>query len=142
MFPVGQAARQTKVVSPRCSIIAAIDTCGNLYASVSQVNTNKDTFQMFLSHLAAKLDSESPEWRANTFIVVDGAPYHKCPATIALVKSLGMSCLIAGPYAFEAMPVETLFSFVKRVDLNAGSIPTGKKSKSITHLVTFQVCKM
>lgn len=50
-----------------------------------------------------------------------------------------MNYIIAGAYAFEAMPVETVFSFLKRVNLNIQSVPTGKKSKYIICLLTSQI---
>ena len=44
--------------------------------------------QLFLGHLAQLLDRETPNWRANTVILMDGATYHVCDTTIDFLKSL------------------------------------------------------
>ena len=45
-----------KAMHPRISLIAAIDTEGEVYLSMSIVNTDEDTFRLFVSKLVAKLN--------------------------------------------------------------------------------------
>ena len=72
-----------KVVSPRLSFIVAIDNFGSIYMALTQVNTDKDVFMLFLEHLAAKLTAEGAEWQASTYFLIDGASYHKAEETMA-----------------------------------------------------------
>jgi hypothetical protein len=50
-------------VVPRITVITGLDSLGNLYLSLSQANSNSATMEVFLHHLAAKLDRERPGWR-------------------------------------------------------------------------------
>ena len=40
-----------KTVTPRLSLLAALDTSGNVYYSLSQANTDSDMMMMFMQHL-------------------------------------------------------------------------------------------
>ena len=44
-----------KKVAPRLSLLVAIDDHGSMYMSMTQVNTDHDIFQLFITHLADKL---------------------------------------------------------------------------------------
>jgi len=44
----------------RIAIIAAIDTEGDLYASLNQVNTDIPMMKLFISKLAMQLDFDRP----------------------------------------------------------------------------------
>ena len=48
----------SKTLSHRVNMIAAIDTDGNLYMSLTQFNTDSDVMLMFLSRLATILTNE------------------------------------------------------------------------------------
>ena len=117
-------------MQPRLSLIVVIDNFGALFMSLTQVNTDHNVFQLFLTKLAAKLTQDSPGWQRTSYWLVDGAGYHKNPETIAWMQSLGMRVLVAGPYGFQAMPVEMVFAYLKQVDINPQNVQTGKKSKS------------
>ena len=45
-----------KSIKPRISVIAAIDTEGEAYMSLSTASTDDDTFRLFVKELSAKLD--------------------------------------------------------------------------------------
>lgn len=62
-------------VTPRISLLMAISTDGELYAALTQVNTDHKVFCLFMSQLAKKLSKEDPDWRTNTLILMDGARY-------------------------------------------------------------------
>ena len=84
-------------IKPRISLIAGVGNHGELYLSLLQVNTNTDVVKMYLTALAMRLDEERPNWRKDTVIQLDGAPYHKSADTKEHAKSLGISIIISGP---------------------------------------------
>ena len=43
------------------------------------------------------------------------------------MAALHIPAMIAGPYGFDVMPAETVFSLLKAGDLNPLHIPTGKR---------------
>ena len=49
----------TKSLSPKVNMIAAVDTNGNLYLSLTQQNTDTYVMLMFFSRLANVLSQES-----------------------------------------------------------------------------------
>ena len=51
-----------KQVAPRISLISALDTDGNIWFSLTQVNTDSDVMTTFLRYLVRQLDLESPGW--------------------------------------------------------------------------------
>ena len=91
----------------RVTLIAAIDNRGATYLSVATGNTDSDTFVAYLYHLATVLDCEADDWRKETLILLDNAPYHKSTQTRAAIKKLGLPVIFSGPYSYESAPVET-----------------------------------
>ena len=65
-----------KAVAPRISLIAALDSEGNTYASMTQVNTDGKVMCIYIRELVKVLDNERKGWRKNTIMLVDGASYH------------------------------------------------------------------
>ena len=53
------------------------------------------------------LDCEADDWRKETLILLDNAPYHKSTQTRAAIKKLGLPVIFSGPYSYESAPVET-----------------------------------
>ena len=51
-----------KQVAPRLSLIAALDTEGRIWFSLTQANTDTDVMTTFLRYLVRELDRESPSW--------------------------------------------------------------------------------
>ena len=51
-----------QTVSPRLSVIAAIDTDGRVWFSLSHSNTDSHTTALFLQHLVDRLNVETPGW--------------------------------------------------------------------------------
>ena len=47
-----------KEVSPRLSLIVAIDNFGKIYSSMTQVNTDSEVFALFVSKLVGQLNAE------------------------------------------------------------------------------------
>jgi hypothetical protein len=64
------------IVSPRLSMIAALDTDGRVWFTLTHANTDSNIITLFLHNLKATLDQESPGWEDETVILWDNAPYH------------------------------------------------------------------
>ena len=73
-------------VSPRISMIAAIDNSGNVWFTLSHSNTDSNMIALFLLKLSKTLDSESPGWSDNTVFLWDNASYHASERTEATIK--------------------------------------------------------
>ena len=65
-----------KQVAPRISLIAALDTEGKIWFSLTQANTDTDVMTTFLRYLVRELDRESPGWQDTTTILLDNAAWH------------------------------------------------------------------
>ena len=57
------ASVNNKSVAPRISLIAALDTDGQAFYGLTQVNTDQYVMMVFLAYLAQRLDNETPGWR-------------------------------------------------------------------------------
>ena len=80
-FPGISNSVENPLINPRISIIVALSNHGDLYYAISQGNTNKESFKLFMVYLMKQLDLKSPQWRNNTVIQLDGAKYHTCEDT-------------------------------------------------------------
>ena len=78
---------------------------------------------IFLRKLVLKLDQEDAEWRDNTVILVDNAPYHTSDSTINLMGGLNIPILFTGPHSYDAAPIELLFASFKSRDINPRHVP-------------------
>ena len=114
-------------LTSRVNLIAALDTNGNVYASLTQVNTDSDVMIAFLNRLVIVLANESKDFRNDTIIVLDGAAYHRSAETRDTFRKLGLKVLITGPYSYDSSPCELLFAYFKQTNLNPSNISTGKK---------------
>jgi transposase len=81
----------------------------------------------FLSRLTAVLSKEDASWKSNSILVLDGASYHRTKEVRVLLKRLGVNFIISSPYSYDSAPIELLFSYFKREQLNPTHEPTGKK---------------
>jgi len=77
-------------------MIAAIDTDGRLYLSLTQFNTDGDVMLMFLSRLANVLSSEDKDWRDNTYLLLDNAAYHRAKEVREHLIKLGAKTILSG----------------------------------------------
>ena len=77
-------------------MIAALDTNGRLYLSLTQVNTDANVMLMFLSRLASVLSAEDPNWRENTVLLLDNAPYHRAKEVKQHLLKLGVKTVLSG----------------------------------------------
>ena len=109
-----------KSITPRLSLIAALDTLGNVYYSLSQVNTDSDAMMLFMTHLTRQLDIENADWREKTIFLFDGATYHTSEEMKEYFRKLEVQVIFSGPYSYSAAPIENLFAGLKRGELNTG----------------------
>ena len=57
-------------------MLAAIDNFGEIYFSIVQANVDHEVFCLFISKIVAKLTTENRNWRKDTIMMLDNAPYH------------------------------------------------------------------
>ena len=99
-------------------MIAALDTEGQIYVSLTQFNTDTDVMLLFLSRLALVLSNESSDWRRNTVILLDGATYHRAEETRKHMIALGLEVMFTAPYSYESSPIELFFAYFKQGNIN------------------------
>jgi hypothetical protein len=108
-------------------MITALDTEGRIYFSLSHANTNSQMMLLFLSRLCKVLDSDGWGWRDNTVILLDGAKYHTSKEARDALAYLQIPTIFSGPYSYDGAPCELLFGHLKKTDINASRLSTGKK---------------
>ena len=86
----------SKALNPRVNMIAAVDTDGHLYMSLTQFNTDTDVMLMFLSRLASVLSQEKNDWREDTYWLLDNASYHRSREVRECLKKLGVKIILSG----------------------------------------------
>ena len=79
-----------KQVQPRISMIVALASTGEVYCSLTQVNTDSGVIMQFLSRLTAILEAEDANFRESTVILMDNASYHRSEQTRAYCERLGI----------------------------------------------------
>ena len=77
--------------------------------------------------LVLKLDREDADWRGNTVILLDNAPYHVSESSISLMRGLRIPILFTGPHSYDGAPIELLFAAFKSRDINPRHVPCGKR---------------
>ena len=123
----GRGNINLSAVTPRLSMIAALDTEGRVWFSLAHATTNSDVIALFMKNLMNSLDQESPGWQENTVFLFDNATYHKSVETVRFFSRWGLQVIFSGPYSYSAAPTETLFSGLKYGELNTDNLPTGKR---------------
>ena len=117
----------TSAVQPRLSMVTALDTDGRVYFSLSHANTDQDTYMLFLRHLIAQLDLETPGWQESSVLLADNAPFHVGAQAREYLHKMQVPAMFSGPYSYSGAPIETLFSLLKLGELNKDHESTGKK---------------
>ena len=79
--------------------------------------------EIFLHKLVLKLEQEDANWRDNTILLIDNAPYHTSESTITLMEGLNIPVLFTGPHSYDAAPIELLFAAFKSKDINPRHVP-------------------
>ena len=99
-----------KCMQPRISMITAVSSFGDIYVSLTQSNSNQSMMSLFMEHLVAKLHKESSNWRKNTIVTWDGAPYHRSKETKKMLQRLEIPIMQMGPYSYDVAPCELFFA--------------------------------
>jgi transposase len=81
---------------------------------------------LFLIHLAAKLDSERPDWRSNTIIMMDNASYNTSSYTTKCIRKLKIPVIFSAPYSYDASAIERHFGYFKQSRLMDSTQASGK----------------
>ena len=97
-------------ILPRISMIAGLDTRGKVYLSLVQSNSSNKIMEIFFHQLVKKLDRERRDWRKDTVIIIDNAPYHTSNGCLKVFESLDLPILFTGPHSYDAAPCELLVS--------------------------------
>ena len=116
-----------KQVAPRLSLLAALDSDGQIWFALTQANTDADVMVTFLRYLTKQLDIDSPGWQENSTILLDNAAWHTNPVMKERLARLKLPIIYSGPYSYAAAPIESVFAAIKFGDLNPDRLPTGKK---------------
>ena len=116
-----------KQVTPRISLIAALDTEGRIWCALTQANTDTDVMTTFLRVLVRQLDMETPGWQENSTILLDNAKWHTSPVMKQRLANMGLPIMFSAPYSYSTAPIELVFAALKLGDLNPNRLPTGKK---------------
>ena len=115
-----------KSVCPRISLIAALDNFGEVYACITQVNTDSKIMGLYLKELVKLLDQKDEQWRNDTIILHDGAMYAKSKNTQRCLRDMQIPYMLLAPHSYNVAPIELLFGALKNSDLNPEQLPTGK----------------
>jgi len=74
-----------------------------------------------------KLNKERIDWRTDTILVWDNAPYHSSAATMEILEELKIPVIFTGPHSYDFAPCELFFSWFKSDCFNPERLPLGKK---------------
>jgi hypothetical protein len=123
----GLPSFREKSVSPRISMIAAICSTGSTFLSIIQANSNNEVMAVFFTYLVRKLDSQDPNWRDNSVVLLDNASYHTNPELKQYLTWVNVPLCFSGPYSYTTAPAELFFAHFKKGQLNMDGLGTGKK---------------
>ena len=88
-------------------MLAALDTEGRIWCSLTQANTDADVMTLFLRQLFRQLDKDTPGWQESSLILLDNAAWHSSKLMLKnRLPKLGVPVLFSGPYSYSAAPVE------------------------------------
>jgi transposase len=105
-------------VEPRISLSGAIDTDGHVWISLSQSNTDEDTFCLFMQELVQDMAKERPDFREDTYFMFDTAAYQVSAIARNFLGNLGLKIIICGPYGYMMSPIEIFWASQKSTNLN------------------------
>ena len=100
-------------VGTRLALITALDTEGRVYFAVTHANTDSDVILSFMRRLDTMLSIETPDWKENSIVLLDGAKYHTSEQTRETLKKLQIPTIYSAPYSYSSAPIERLFGGFK-----------------------------
>ena len=102
-----------KIINPRLSLIAALDTDGNVYFSLNHSNTDSDVMLLFIMKLVNQLNQDTPDWMSKSVLLLDNAKYHVSEETRNGLKKMQVPVIYSGSYSYSSAPIELMFSGLK-----------------------------
>lgn len=87
---------------------------GSHYYTLLKGSNNEWTFAKFIRLFVGHMDQMSPRWRESTILLMDNVGLHKTPYVMETIRSLNIPAMYSGPGSFSAIPVELVFSRIKR----------------------------
>ena len=81
-------------------MLAAIDTLGQVYMALTMQITDSEVLCLFLKQLFERIELERPDFRQNTILLIDGAPYHRSEETHNFLCNIGVKTVMGGPYGY------------------------------------------
>ena len=116
-----------RAIDPLLKVIAAVTTTGDIFMAVSQINTDSDSFCLFMQKLIAKLQQEDPSFRERTVFQLDSADYHRSQITRNFLANNKIKTTLGGVYGYNLAPCELFFAGIKKGNLNPNFASTGKR---------------
>ena len=116
-----------KEISPRISLIMALSSDGDIYSSITQVNTDSKIMSLYIKELCKILDNKDRNWRKTHLFLVDGASYHQANSTFNVLRNLHIPIMLLSPFSYDAAPIEKIFNALKSSDINPDLLPTAKR---------------
>jgi hypothetical protein len=68
------------------TLILAIDTDGNKYSCITNVNSSNELMEAFFYEFVKLLDDKRPDWRKTSVLLIDGARYHTSSRMMKVYK--------------------------------------------------------
>lgn len=87
---------------------------GHHYYSIIKGSNNQWTFLRFLKDLFQKLSLRYRFWKSNSVILLDNARIHDTQPILKFMEKSKVNILFSAPASFNAIPIELLFSSLKR----------------------------
>ena len=109
---------RVRSVSPRISLIMAIDNQGTIYASLTTVNTDSTIMGLYIRELVKVLEKENRNFRSSVLLLHDGASYCRGKAFQDVLRELHVPFMISSPHSYNISWVELLFGAIKTGVLN------------------------
>ena len=107
-------------------MMVALDSDGDIFYSLTQINTDHLVKMLLLTELCKQLDQDRSDWRDSTVMMMDNAPYNKTSEILDHIKYLRIPMVFTGPYSYDASPVESFFGYFKQGLIIETDVPSGK----------------
>ena len=98
----GSKCHAISQTQPRISVIAALDSNGEIFYSLTQGNTNDKIMEIFIQKLVKRLDSIEKEWRRSSVLLLDNASYHVSSSTLKVLEDHQVPVCFTGPHSYSA----------------------------------------
>ena len=70
--------------------------------------------EVFFTHFIRMMNAKNPDWRKETIIMMDNAPYHTSNLMMEFYEDHQLPIFFTAPHSYSASPVELFFAHFKR----------------------------